>query len=57
MLSLPHAHGQPTLFGRLRAVPEDFEVREETHFTLDGAGEHVWLWVCKRAANTDWVAR
>lgn len=57
MLSLPHAHGQPTLVGRLRAVPEDFQVREEISFTLDGAGEHVWLWVRKRGANTDWVAR
>jgi tRNA pseudouridine13 synthase len=57
MLSLPHAHGQPTLVGRLRAVPEDFEVREEINFTLDGAGEHVWVWVRKRGANTDWVAR
>ena len=54
---LPFAHGQPTLSGRLRAVPEDFQVREEIAFTLDGAGEHVWLWVRKRGANTDWVAR
>jgi len=54
---LPFAHGQPTLSGRLRAVPEDFQVREEIPFTLEGAGEHVWLWVRKRGANTDWVAR
>ena len=54
---LPFAHGQPTLAGRLRAVPEDFQVREEIPFTLDGAGEHAWLWVRKRSANTDWVAR
>ena len=55
--SLPFAHGHPALSGRLRVVPEDFQVREEISFTLDGAGEHVWLWVCKRGANTDWVAR
>ena len=54
---LPFAHSQPTLSGRLRAAPEDFQVREEISFTLDGAGEHVWLWVRKRGANTDWVAR
>ena len=54
---LPHAHGQPRVQGRLRAVPEDFEVREELGFALDGGGEHVWLWVRKRDANTDWVAR
>ncbi len=54
---LPFAHGQPAWPGRLRAVPEDFQVREEIPFTLDGAGEHVWLWVRKRGANTEWVAR
>ena len=54
---LPFTHGQPGLSGRLRALPEDFQVREEMNFTLDGAGEHVWLWVRKRGANTDWVAR
>ena len=54
---LPYAYGQPSLQGRLRAVPEDFQVREEMNFTLDGAGEHVWLWVRKRGANTEWVAR
>ena len=57
MLDLPHAHGPPAASGRLRAVPEDFLVREEVDFPLDGAGEHVWLWVRKRGANTDWVAR
>ncbi|MFZ1640417.1 MAG: tRNA pseudouridine(13) synthase TruD [Candidatus Contendobacter sp.] len=57
MISLPYAHGQPHSSGRPRAVPEDFQVREEIPFTLDGAGEHVWLWVRKRDANTDWVAR
>ena len=54
---LPFAHGQPALSGRLRAVPEDFQVHEEISFILDGAGEHVWLWVRKCSANTDWVAR
>ncbi len=38
-------------------MPEDFQVREELGFTLDGGGEHLWLWVRKRDANTDWVAR
>jgi tRNA pseudouridine13 synthase len=55
--SLPFACGRPRLSGRLRVVPEDFQVREELSFTLDGAGEHVWLWVRKRGANTEWVAR
>ena len=54
---LPHAYGAPRVRGRLRTTPEDFQVREELNFTLDGSGEHLWLWVRKRGANTDWVAR
>ncbi|MBK8536454.1 MAG: tRNA pseudouridine(13) synthase TruD [Candidatus Competibacteraceae bacterium] len=57
MISLPYAHGQPHLSGRLRETPEDFQVREEVDFSLDGAGEHAWLWVRKRGANTEWVAK
>lgn len=55
--TLPYAHGQPQLYGRLRTIPEDFTVHEDVNFPLDGTGEHVWLWVRKRNANTDWVAR
>jgi tRNA pseudouridine13 synthase len=54
---LPYAYGQPQIQGRLRTAPEDFQVREVLGFTLDGSGEHVWLWVRKRNANTEWVAR
>jgi tRNA pseudouridine13 synthase len=54
---LPYAHGQPQLQGCLRTIADDFTVHEELDFALDGAGEHVWLWVRKRNANTDWVAR
>lgn len=56
-MNLPYAYGQPHIRGRLRVTPEDFQVCEEMGFTLDGAGEHVWLWVRKRGANTDWVAK
>lgn len=54
---LPHAHGLPPLAGRMRSVPEDFEVIEELGFEPDGAGEHAFVYVRKRGANTDWVAR
>lgn len=57
MMDLPYAYGQPSVQGRLRVVPEDFQVCENLDFPLDGAGEHVWLWVRKRGANTDWVAK
>lgn len=57
MIALPFAYGQPPLSGQLRAAPEDFQVREIIDFSLDGSGEHAWLWVRKCGANTDWVAK
>ncbi len=57
MTELPFAYGGPPLHGLLRATPEDFFVDEELGFAPDGAGEHVFVRVEKRGANTDWVAR
>jgi len=37
-------------------MPEDFIVVEALPFELSGEGEHAWLQVTKRNANTDWVA-
>ena len=54
---LPYAHGGPPLRGVLRAAPEDFLVDEDLGFEPDGAGEHIFLRIEKRGANTDWVAR
>jgi tRNA pseudouridine13 synthase len=53
----PTAHGGPVLRGRLRASPEDFQVDELRTFGPSGAGEHAWIEVEKRGANTEWVAR
>ncbi|MFL0807632.1 MAG: tRNA pseudouridine(13) synthase TruD [Oceanobacter sp.] len=39
-----------------KSVPEDFQVEELLSEVLDGEGEHLWLWVEKRGANTVWVA-
>ena len=55
--ALPYAFGGPVGTGRLRAEPEDFQVQEIGICEPDGGGEHVWLWVRKRNANTEWVAR
>lgn len=55
--SLPFAWGGPPLKARLRQAPEDFRVEEILGYDADGKGEHVLLWVEKRGANTDWVAR
>ena len=54
---LPYAYGGPPLRGILRSTPEDFFVDEDLGFAADGAGEHVFLRVEKRGANTEWVAR
>ena len=54
---LPCAYGTPPLGARLRSSPEDFVVEEILGYDADGAGEHALLWVEKRGANTDWVAR
>lgn len=57
MSELPFACGTPPLTARLRSRPEDFQVEEILGYDADGAGEHALLWVEKRGANTDWVAR
>lgn len=57
MNDLAFAHGGPPLLGCLRATAEDFEVEEVLGFEPDGAGEHVFLLIEKRHANTEWVAR
>lgn len=56
-LELPHAYGNPPLTAVLRSSPEDFQVEEILGYDADGEGEHALLWVEKRGANTDWVAR
>lgn len=53
----PRAAGEAPGHGRLRSVPEDFRVTERMDVVHDGDGEHDWLWIAKRGANTAWVAR
>lgn len=54
---LPWAYGTPPLQAQLRSTPDDFRVEEVLGYDADGQGEHALLWVEKRGANTDWVAR
>ncbi|HET6433496.1 tRNA pseudouridine(13) synthase TruD [Dyella sp.] len=54
---LPTAYGAVPLTARLRTTPEDFVVEEILGYDAEGQGEHALLWVEKRGANTDWVAR
>lgn len=41
----------------IRSQVQDFQVTESLPFEPAGEGGHVWLWIEKTAANTDWVAR
>lgn len=50
------AHGGPFLHGRIRQNAEDFAVTEVLGFKPDGDGEHDFLWIEKRNANTVWLA-
>jgi len=54
--SLARAHGGAVVSARFKLEPEDFEVEEITGFEPSGEGEHAWLQVEKRGANTEWVA-
>jgi tRNA pseudouridine13 synthase len=49
--------GDPLAAGIIRSCPEDFVVEEIPRVEPAGEGSHLWLWVEKRSANTDWVAR
>ena len=42
--------------GRIKSIPEDFIVVEQLAEPLTGTGEHLYLRVKKRNANTNWVA-
>ena len=49
--------GAPRAEGVIRRSPDDFVVEEIPRVQPSGSGGHLWLWVEKRAANTEWVAR
>lgn len=53
----PWSLGAPQAEGVIRTNPEDFVVEEIPRVQPAGEGSHLWLWVEKRAANTEWVAR
>ena len=53
----PYFLGAPSAEGNIRSCPEDFVVEEISRVQPEGEGNHLWLWVEKRSANTDWVAK
>ncbi len=49
-------HPTPLVTGLIRSIPEEFCVIEHLPFELSGQGEHVYLEIEKREANSGWVA-
>jgi tRNA pseudouridine13 synthase len=56
-LDMPFVHGGPLTQVRFREQPEDFHVTEDLDFVPEGDGEHQYLRITKRGANTEWVAQ
>lgn len=48
-------HPAPVVTGLIRSIPEEFCVTEHLPFELSGQGEHVYLEIEKREANSGWV--
>lgn len=53
----PRALGGAVLTARIREQPEDFRVDEVLGFAPGGGGEHLFVCIEKRQANTGWIAK
>lgn len=51
------AHGAALFSGVIRSRADDFDVTEELGFDFSGDGEHDYLFIEKRGANTEWLSR
>jgi tRNA pseudouridine13 synthase len=49
--------GLPGIGGRIKAVPEDFEVEEVPAYQPSGQGDHLFLWVEKRDMGAEYFVR
>ena len=49
-------HSEPRIRGRIRTTPDDFRVIEHLPFEVAGSGEHVYVEIEKRQANSGWIA-
>jgi len=56
IISPASAYGSPVLAAQFKLAAADFEVEEIPFIQPDGEGEHLWFWVEKTNANTQWVA-
>lgn len=53
----PVAHGDALTQAKLKSIPQDFIVEETLAFPLSGQGEHLYLYLRKTNANTEWVSK
>lgn len=53
---LAYGYAPPTVSGKIRSTPEDFQVDEVLGFEPSGEGEHACLLIRKRNTNTAFVA-
>lgn len=56
-LNTPLAYGGPLVQVRFREQLTDFQVTEDLGFAPEGDGEHQYLQITKRGANSDWLAQ
>ncbi|BBV09642.1 TPA: tRNA pseudouridine(13) synthase TruD [Providencia stuartii] len=56
LMNVQYLHGKPLSTGKLKSQPEDFIVKEDLGFELDGEGEHVMVRIEKTGCNTLFVA-
>lgn len=56
-VAFPTAYGEPAAQGVLKSIPKDFIVTESLPFALSGQGEHLYLYIRKSNANTEWVSK
>src|SRR5690242_20536307 len=47
----------PGIGGRIKTVPEDFEVEEVPAYQPSGSGDYLYLWVEKRDMGAEYFAR
>jgi tRNA pseudouridine13 synthase len=47
----------PGIGGRIKEVPEDFEVEEIPAYEPSGSGEHLYLWIEKRGMGAEYFVR
>jgi tRNA pseudouridine13 synthase len=47
----------PGIGGRIKQLPEDFEVEEIPAYELSGSGEHLFLWIEKRDMGAEFFVR